>query len=273
MSAPSSDPFAALLEGEFAGCCAELYEQPAVRWLLGDQLHPGGRKLTRRAAQLADVSAGSRVLDVASGPGATALLLAQELEAEVIGVELGAEAVTRACAAAAEAGLGGSVSFATGDAARLPLPDASVDAVLCECSLCLFEDKPAVVAEMARVLRPGGRVVIADVTVQDGGLPPALRSAAGRIACVADALAPEGYQRLLREAGLKIEVFEPHPDAVAKMADRVEARLRAARIIRVPALEPFRAQLGEAIELARVAQRAIADEVVGYALIAARRPS
>ncbi|MDQ3675423.1 MAG: methyltransferase type 11, partial [Actinomycetota bacterium] len=83
----SSDPFAGLLEGEFAGCCAELYEQPAVQWLLDGQLHPGGRELTLRAARLAQIGAGSRVLDVASGSGATALLLAGELGAEVVGVE------------------------------------------------------------------------------------------------------------------------------------------------------------------------------------------
>ncbi|MDQ3676051.1 MAG: methyltransferase domain-containing protein, partial [Actinomycetota bacterium] len=187
-------------------------------------------------------------------------------------VELGAEAVARACAAGAEAGLNGSVSFAAGDASRLPLPDASVDAVLCECSLCLFEDKRGVVGEMTRVLRPRGRVVIADVTVRAGGLPAPLQSVAGRIACVADALSLDGYERLLRDAGLEVEVREQHREAVARMVDRIEARLRAARIIRVPVLEPFRAELDTAIELARATKRAIADDIVGYALIAACRP-
>ncbi len=268
----SSDPFAALLDGEFAGCCAALYELPAVNWLLDGQLHPGGTRLTLRAAQLAEVGAGSRVLDVASGTGTTALLLADKLAAEVIGVELGAESVTRARAAATEAGLDGSVSFEAGDAASLPFADASIDAIVCECSLCLFEDKPGVVREMARVLRRGGRVVIADVTVLPGALPQQLQTATARIACVADALSLDGYERLLRDAGLVVEASEQHGAAVAKMADRVESRLRAARIIRVPALEPFRAQLDAAIEVARVAKRAIADGIVGYALIAARRP-
>ncbi len=116
-----------------------------------------------------------------------------------------------------------------GDARRLPLTDASVDAVICECSLCLFEDKPGAVREMARVVRPGGCVVIADVTVRPGGLPVPLRTAAARIACVADALSLEGYELLLAGAGLQVEARETHPGAVAKMAERVAARLRTER--------------------------------------------
>jgi len=266
------DQLAGLLEGEFAGCCADLYELPAVRWLLDGQLHPGGQELTLRAAQLAGIRTGARVLDVASGSGATAVLLAGELGAEIVGVELGERAVKRARAAAVEAGLEGAVSFARADARSVPLADASVDAVLCECSLCLFEDKPVAVREMARVLRPGGRIVIADVTVKPDALPAQLRTAAARVACVADALALEGYERLLCDAGLELCQRECHRDAAATMADRVDARLRAARIMRLAAVEAFGSQLDAAIELAGLAKRAIAEGLVGYALIVARRP-
>jgi len=267
-----SDPFAGLLEGDVAGCCADLYELPAVRWLLDGQLHPGGRELTLRAARLAGIGAGTRVLDVASGAGTTALLVAGELGAEVIGVERGDGAVAQARTAAADAGLDGAVSFVAADATSLPLDDASVDAILCECSLCLFEDKPTAVSEMARVLRPGGIVVIADVTVEPDALPAKLRTAAARVACVADALPLDGYASLLRDAGLDVDCQEEHREAVAAMADRVESRLRAARIIRVAALEPWRSELSAAIELAGLAKQAIADGIVGYALTAARGP-
>lgn len=272
MSTPDV-PFADLLDGDFAACCAELYEAPAVRWLLDGQLHPGGEQLTLRAAELAGTGPGSRVLDVASGAGTTALLLARELGAEVVGVELGTEAVAQARAAAAQAGLDAAVSFATADAAALPLADASVDAVLCECSLCLFEDKHAAVREMARVLRPGGRIVIADVTADRGRLPAQLASAAARVACVADALPVDGCPELMRLAQLDVTSVERHDGALRTMVDRVEARLRAARIMRVPALEPFRSELDAAVELARLAQGAIADGALGYALTAAVRPS
>ena len=68
------------LNADPKGCCARLYESDAVRWLLDNQLHPGGERLTRRLAELAGVEPGVRVLDVACGSGATALLLARELD-------------------------------------------------------------------------------------------------------------------------------------------------------------------------------------------------
>lgn len=265
-------PFAELLEREGVGaCCAELYQAPAVRWLLDGQLHPGGEALTLRAAALAGIGPDSRVLDVASGAGTSALRLARELGAEVVGVELAEGAVAAAREAAKEAGLEGRVSFEEGDAASLPLPDASFDAVLCECSLCLFEDKRAVVRDIARVLRPGGAAAIADVTADRERLPAPLRSATARLACVGAALPVEGYGRLLHEAGLDVERVEQRDDALAAMAERVDARLRAARILRVPALEPYRSDLHAAIELSRLAQQAIADGMLGYALVVARR--
>src|SRR5215207_5815517 len=78
------------------GCCARLYESDAVRWLLDDQLHPGGERLTLRLARLAGVAPGARVVDVACGNGATALLLARELGCIAVGVDLGARAIEQA---------------------------------------------------------------------------------------------------------------------------------------------------------------------------------
>ena len=141
------------LETDPKGCCARLYESDAVRWLLDDQLHPGGERLTLRLAQLAGVASGARVVDVACGSGATALLLARQLGCEAVGVDLGARAIAQARRAA---GAGERVSFLIGDAEALPLPDAGFDVALSECSLCTFPDKPRAIAEMARVVRAGG---------------------------------------------------------------------------------------------------------------------
>ena len=66
------------LDGDPKGCCARLYESDAARWLLDGELHPGGERLTLRLAELAAIAPGERVLDVACGTGATALLLARE---------------------------------------------------------------------------------------------------------------------------------------------------------------------------------------------------
>src|SRR6516165_12492960 len=117
-------------------CCAAAYSQDAVALVLGGSYHPGGLALTRRLAGALGLRPGWRVVDVASGPGTTARLLAAEYAVTVDGVELGEPAVQRARVAAAEAGLSGRVRFHRGDAERLPLPDGLADAVVCECALC-----------------------------------------------------------------------------------------------------------------------------------------
>jgi arsenite methyltransferase len=248
-------------------CCAELYESEAVRWLLDDQLHPGGEELTRRLARLAGVERGRRVLDAACGSGASALLLARELGCDVVGVDLGARAIEQASARAAA--LGARARFAVGDAETLPFPAAAFDVAFSECSLCLFEDKRRAIEELARVVRPGGAIALADVTADLDALPAALRGAAARVACVADARSGDQYAALLRDAGCEPIAIEPHDAELRVLADRVEARLRVARMLAPPGEQRERA--AEGAELARMAIDAIARGTLGYVLIAARR--
>jgi arsenite methyltransferase len=257
------------LETDPKGSCARLYESEAVRWLLDGQLHPGGERLTRRLAQLAGIERSHRVLDIACGSGATALLLARESECDVVGVDLGSRAIEQATDAARAAGLAGRVRFRRGDAERLPFADSGFDVALSECSLCTFPDKRGAIAQMARVVRPGGVIAIADVTADLGALPAQLRSAAARVACVADARSSDEYVALLRDAGCEPVAIERHDDDLRAMADRVEARLRIARMLSPPG-EP-RDRAAEASALARMAIEAIARGTLGYALIAARR--
>jgi SAM-dependent methyltransferase len=253
------------LEADPKGCCARLYESDAVRWLLDDQLHPGGERLTLRLARLAGVAPGARVIDVACGSGATALLLARELRCVTVGVDLGARAIEQARHATRP---GERVHFLLGDAEALPTPDASFDVALSECSLCTFADKPRAIAEMARVVRPGGTIAIADVTADLDALPAQLRSAAARVACIADARSAGEYAALLRDAGCEPLAVEPHDRELHTMADRVEARLRAARMLAPPGEQ--RERIREAVALARMAIDAITRRTLGYALITGR---
>jgi arsenite methyltransferase len=133
----------------------------------GESYHPRGLALTRRLADTLALRSGQRAVDVASGPGTTACALAAEYDVTVDGVDLGESTVERARTTADRAGLSGKVSFHRGDAERLPLPDATFDALVCECAFCTFPDKAGAAPEFARVLRPGGRVGITDVTVTD----------------------------------------------------------------------------------------------------------
>jgi arsenite methyltransferase len=257
---------------ELKECCAALYDAPPVRWLLGDELHPGGRELTLRAAALAGIRPGSRVLDVASGEGSTARLLAGELEARVTGLEYGKGAVRRARELAELVGIGDRVVFVRGDAERLPFASSSFDAVICECSLCLFPAKEAAAAEMARVLRPGGRAAVADVVATFDDLPPALRNAAARVACVADARPLADYTRLLEDAGLELRRVEAHGDALEQMIDRVEARLRVARMGARASDPELEANLALGTEFVADAQAAVRQGTLDYALLVAERP-
>jgi arsenite methyltransferase len=202
-------------------CCASAYQRDAVALILGDSYHPGGLDLTRRLARSLGLRPGDRVLDVASGPGTTAFLLASEFGVEVDGVDLGDITVAKANATAASGVIVGRVRFHLGDAERIPLPDGSVDAVVCECAFCTFPDKQTAAAEMARVLKPGGRVGITDVALELTRLDAELQSLAGWVSCLADARPVQQYVEILAGAGLTVTHTESHDDALAHgRADR-----------------------------------------------------
>ncbi len=250
-------------------CCATAYQHDAVALILGESYHPGGLDLTRRVARTIELRPGDRVLDVASGPGTTAFLLASEFGVEVDGVDLGDLTVAKANATAASEGLGEQVRFHLGDAERIPLPDASVDAVVCECAFCTFPDKKTAAAEMARVLKPGGRVGITDVALDPARLDAELKTLAGWVACLADARPVAEYVELLAGAGLTVTHTEAHDDALARMIDQIDARLVAFRMAKVAALESI--DFDTARERAALAARAVADGIAGYSLLVAHK--
>jgi arsenite methyltransferase len=251
-------------------CCAAAYSSDLVAMLLGEAYHPGGLALTRRLAGHLALRPGQAVLDVASGPGATARLLATEHQVSVTGVDLSVANVKRAMTDAAAVD---GVRFEVGDAERLPLPDASVDAVVCECAFCTFPDKPTAAAELARVLRPGGRLGITDVTVDPDRLPGSLSGLAARIACIADARPAPAYVNLLRHAGLRVLVTERHDEAMARMIDQIEARLRLLTLTRRDQVTELGLDPDQASEVLATAREAVAGGVIGYCLLVADRPA
>ncbi len=145
-------------------CCARLYESDFAKMLLGDSFHPGGVKLTERLGTLLGLTAQTRVLDIASGKGTSALFLAECFGCEVLGIDYSEQNVEQANAAAAAKGLDKRVNFRTGDAERLPVAESSFDAIICECAFCTFPDKPTAANEFSRVLRSGGGIGLSDLT-------------------------------------------------------------------------------------------------------------
>lgn len=262
---------ALMAAGDLEACCAALYEHPGVRWLLGGELHPGGAGLTRRAFDLIGLRASDRLLDVGSGDGVTVTLAAGERGCRAVGIEYGIGAVEDARRRAEERGLGDRVDFVAGEAAALPPDDRTFDAVISECSLCTFADKPQAVGEMRRVLVPGGRLALSDVVAEPDRLPGELRGALGTVACVGAALPPGGHRELLEGAGFELLAEEDRSADAIAMADRIADRLRGAKVAGLDAMLPVEGGARTALELVAEARHAIADGRIGYTLVAAVR--
>jgi arsenite methyltransferase len=191
------------------GCCGEagpdafgaaLYEltdrdglpEPAVLASLGC-----GNPVT-----VAELREGETVLDLGSGGGIDVLLSARRVGPAgfAYGLDMTRDMVDLAHRNAAEAGVG-NVDFLEGEIEAIPLPDSSVDVVISNCVINLSTDKPAVLREIFRVLRPGGRIGITDVVAEDR-LSPAERAERGSyVGCIAGALSRTEYERGLCEAG------------------------------------------------------------------------
>ncbi|MGH3159783.1 MAG: class I SAM-dependent methyltransferase [Streptosporangiaceae bacterium] len=258
---------------EVKACCAAAYSSDAVALLLGDSYHPGGATLTRRLADALTLTPGTRVLDVAAGRGSTALFLAGTYDVRVDGVDYAAANVAAAQQAAKAAGLTGKARFTTGDAEKLPCPDGTYTAAVCECALCTFPDKPKAAAEFARILRPGGRLGIADVTADQDRLPAELTGLGARIACIADARPLDDYAAILTAAGLRILRTERHDAAITKMIDQIEARLNLLTMTAPGRLATAGVTLDAAPAVLAAARAAIATGALGYALLIARKPA
>jgi SAM-dependent methyltransferase len=197
---------------------------------------------------------GETVLDLGSGAGFDAFLAARAVgpTGRVIGVDMTPEMLERARRNAAQVGHR-NVEFRAGRIEALPVEDGSVDVVISNCVINLVPDKAAVYREVARVLRPGGRLVVSDVVLEQPLPPVVADSVAALTGCVAGAALRDDYLRTVAAAGLAdVEVLEDRgfgeevlgmvPDAMLRMAESagvdVRAVARTVRSVKVRARKP-----------------------------------
>jgi arsenite methyltransferase len=161
---------------------------------------------------VADLHEGETVLDLGSGAGADVLISARRVgtTGKAIGLDMTDEMLELARTNAREAGVE-NIEFVKGYIEDIPLPDETVDVVISNCVINLAADKRKVLAEAARVLRPGGRFAVSDV-IADADMDEATRADMQQwTGCVAGALTNDEFRAALADAGLTdIEVRVTH---------------------------------------------------------------
>jgi arsenite methyltransferase len=179
---------------------------------------------------VADLREGERVLDLGSGGGIDVLLSGRRVgpTGRAFGLDMTDEMLMLAGRNAAEAGAT-NVEFLKGQIEAIPLPAGSIDVVISNCVVNLAADKPAVFREIARVLRPGGRIGISDI-VADDTLTAAERAERGSYAgCIAGALSVSEYRTGLEGAGLSdVSITSTHPVADGMFSAIIKATKPAA---------------------------------------------
>ncbi len=138
-----------------------LYENEEFQVAAHHALRPGGLDLTKKAMEIAGFDKRSHILDVGSGCGKTVEYLGEVLDMQAMGIDISGKLAGKAKE------LNSTLEVMVGDVCRLPCVDGSVDGVLCECVFNLLEDKPLALAEMNRVLKPGGKLIISDLYLRE----------------------------------------------------------------------------------------------------------
>jgi arsenite methyltransferase len=202
------DHYAAVARGEQSGCgCATTAELgAAIGYSQEDLQIAGDANLGLGCGNplaLAEIQPGMTVLDLGSGAGFDAFLAWRKVgpSGRVIGVDMTDDMLARARENAEKLGAT-NVEFRKGFIERLPLEDNSVDLVISNCVINLSTEKPAVFAEIRRVLKPGGRFAVSDLVLLQELPPEVAKSVSAYVGCIAGASLMHDYVRLALEAGL-----------------------------------------------------------------------
>lgn len=240
-------------------CCSSFYQNDVVRQLLGDSFHPGGVDFTLAISEGLELGPDVSVLDVACGEGSSLRALQGRWGVTAVGLDAGGDPKSN------------GIEIRRGDAHDVPFDDESFDAVLCECALSTFRDKPTALSEMARVLRPGGRLALTDMVVE-GPLPEGLSTWGHIGTCIPGALSLAEYEALIIASGLRVIESRDAPEALRELSRRIKRNLvgvilaQAAGSFSGPEVDKKLAR-----DLLRQAESAVDTGALGYGVILAER--
>jgi len=232
------------------------WSHPLVAAVLGESLHPGGTKLTLEMAKQAELRPGAHILDVGCGRGTSAKALT-EAGYPVTGVDPDPQNIATAQATAAP-----GCNFRVTDPALGDI-EGPFDAVLSECALCLSGDPTATLRRFHRLLKPGGALLLSDVTVERDA--QVFQDTIGFIACLGGALDRDGLREVVRTAGFQIQWSDDRPQLIQEIRDRIHKNIDVPALLE--ALGDPQAPLARLVEQTENAHNA---GHLSYAAIVAR---
>jgi arsenite methyltransferase len=232
-----------------------VYERTHAAGLVDDLIRPGGLVLTDRMVDRAGLQRGALVIDIGCGPGASIEHLRSDRGLELIGIDYSAALLDTARGNT-------TAPLVRGEGSRLPLPDASIDAVLAECSLSLMPDIGVALDEIHRVLRPGGHLLCSDIYARHPAGAAALHSLSFE-SCIRGALGRDEILSLIGRHAFDVVSWEDVSG---------ELRSFAAQLVwRGGSMRTFWCRTGGAGDPDAVAA-AVTAAHPGYYTMVARRP-
>ncbi len=206
---------------------------------------------------------GEVVVDLGSGGGLDIFLSSKQVgpQGRAIGIDMTPAMIERARANAAAGGYT-NVDFHLSTIDRIPLPDASVDCVISNCVLNLAPDKPAVFREIARVLKPGGRLAVSDIALKHE-LPEAIaKSVAAYVGCIAGAIRIDDYRNGLLAAGFEhVEIVDSGSDLNAYAKIENQSGCCSPAMDKTDASNPLQVVEGSCCSPAPAAESTLHDEL------------